>query len=135
MGYGEFVWNDAGIPAGIIWIRVDLSTQLMSIFRGGHEIGTAVIMYGADKKPTPVGDFPILWKAKDHRSSLYEAAMPYTMRLTQDGVAIHGANVRARAASHGCISVPTDFAKLLFARVKVGDLVSVLPEKSAQKRA
>ncbi len=42
--------------------------------------------------------------------------MPYMLRLTNDGVAIHGSNVRQGYATHGCIGVPTDFAKLLFAR-------------------
>lgn len=132
MRYGEFVWNDAGVAPGDIWIKVDLSSQLLSIFRGGHEIGTAVIMFGADEKPTPIGQFPVLWKKQHHQSSIYDAEMPYTLRLTNDGVAIHGADVRARAATHGCVSIPTDFAKLLFPEVKVGDPVIILPEKSSQ---
>jgi hypothetical protein len=129
MRYGEYVWNDAGVPPGDIWIRVDLASQLISIYRGGHEIGTAVIMFGVDDKQTPIGDFPVLWRKQDHQSSIYEAEMPYTLRLTNDGVAIHGADVRARAATHGCVSVPTDFAALLFTQVKVGDIVSIRPEK------
>ena len=129
MHYGEFVWDDAGVPPGDIWIKVDLASQLISIYRGGHEIGTAVIMYGVDDKPTPIGEFPVLWRKQNHQSSIYEAEMPYTLRLTNDGVAIHGADVRARAATHGCVSVPTDFAALLFTQVKVGDTVTILPEK------
>ncbi len=130
MHYGEFVWDDAGVPPGDIWIKVDLASQLISIYRGGHEIGTAVIMYGIDDKPTPIGEFGVLWRKQSHQSSIYEAEMPYTLRLTNDGVAIHGADVRARAATHGCVSVPTDFAALLFTQVKVGDAVTILPEKA-----
>ena len=53
------------------------------MFRSGHEIGTAVILYGADGLPTPTGKFPILAKLKDHRSITYDnAPMPYTLRLT-----------------------------------------------------
>src|SRR3954454_8676873 len=33
--YGEFVWSDRGVPAGPIWVRVDLHSQLISVFRGG----------------------------------------------------------------------------------------------------
>lgn len=131
MHYGEFVWDDAGVPPGDIWIKVDLASQLISIYRGGHEIGTAVIMYGIDDKPTPIGEFAVLWRKQNHQSSIYEAEMPYTLRLTNDGVAIHGADVRARAATHGCVSVPTDFAALLFTQVKVGNTVTILPEKAA----
>lgn len=129
MQYGEYVWDDAGVPPGDIWIKVDLASQLISVYRGGHEIGTAVIMFGVDDKETPIGEFPVLWRKQNHQSSIYDAEMPYTLRLTNDGVAIHGADVRARAATHGCVSVPTDFAALLFTQVKVGDIVSILPEK------
>ena len=78
-----------GIPAGPTWIRIDLGSQLISIFRAGHEIGTAVIVYGGDNKQTPIGKLHVLGKARDHRSSLYDAQMPYTLRLTDDGVSIH----------------------------------------------
>jgi lipoprotein-anchoring transpeptidase ErfK/SrfK len=135
MSYGDFIWNDAGIPPGPIAIRVDLRTQLLSVFRGGHEIGTAVILYGADAKETPTGRFPILWKGKDHRSSLYDAPMPFTLRLTGDGVAIHGSDVRWGAATHGCIGVPTDFARLLYGQTKVGDPVAIVRSKGAHAAA
>ena len=64
MEYGEFRWNDRGVPAGPIWIRIDLKSQLLSVFRAGHEIGTAVILYGTDGLPTPSGKFPILAKVE-----------------------------------------------------------------------
>ncbi len=126
MRYGEFVWNDDHVPPGPVTIRVDLRTQMLSAFRAGQEIGTAVILFGADAKPTPIGNFPILWKGRDHQSSLYDAPMPFTLRLTGDGVAIHGSDVRWGAATHGCIGVPTDFARHLYAVTKVGDTVAVL---------
>ena len=74
MHYGDFRWDDKGVPAGPTWIRVDLDAQLLSVFRGGHEIGTAVILYGADGVETPTGKFPILAKLKDHRSATYDNA-------------------------------------------------------------
>jgi L,D-transpeptidase-like protein len=127
MTYGEFIWNDAGVPPGRVWIRVDLHAQLMSVFRSGHEIGTAVILYGADGLPTPTGKFPILAKLKDHVSRTYgNAPMPYTLRLTRDGVAIHGSNVRWGFATHGCVGVPKAFAAKLFAVVKPGDEVLIV---------
>nr|WP_245198001.1 L,D-transpeptidase family protein [Sphingomonas kaistensis] len=135
MHYGDFEWNDEGVPAGPITIRVDLRTQLLSVFRGGHEIGTAVALYGADSKETPLGSFPVLWKGKDHRSSLYDAPMPFTLRLTGDGVAIHGSNVRWGAATHGCVGVPTEFARHLFAQAKVGDVVTIVRTPSPGPKA
>ena len=123
--YGDYVWNDRGVPAGPTWVRVDLASQLISVFRAGHEIGTAVVVYGADGLPTPAGKFPILAKLKNHRSETYDAPMPYTLRLTGDGVSIHGSSVRWGAATHGCIGVPLPFAERLFGATKVGDEVVV----------
>jgi lipoprotein-anchoring transpeptidase ErfK/SrfK len=126
MQYGDFKWDDAGVPAGPLWIRVDTRAQLISVFRAGHEIGTAVILYGADGLETPAGKFPILAKLKDHHSATYDAPMPYTLRLTKDGVAIHASDVRWGLATHGCVGVPEGFAKQLFAAASVGDEVFVV---------
>lgn len=126
MAFGEFVWNDAGIPPGRIWLRVDLSRQILSVFRGEDEIATSVILYGQDETPTPIGNFPIRGMERNHRSNAYDAMMPFTLWLTSDGVAIHGSNVRQGSATHGCIGVPEAFAQRLFSVVKRGDLVSVV---------
>jgi hypothetical protein len=126
MRYGEFVWNDSGVSGGPLWVRIDRAAQLISVFRGGDEIGTAVILYGAPDKPTPAGRYPILAKARDHRSSLYDAEMPYTLRLTGDGVSIHASNVREGRATHGCIGLPEPFARKLFEEARVGDPVVIV---------
>jgi hypothetical protein len=126
MRYGDFVWNEDGVPTGPVWVRVDLRRQLLSVFRAGHEIGSAVILYGAGDKQSPTGAFPVLQKAADYRSRTYDADMPFMLRLTADGVAIHGAAVRRGAATHGCIGVPTAFARRLFAQVRLGDPVVIL---------
>jgi lipoprotein-anchoring transpeptidase ErfK/SrfK len=124
--YGETRWAEANIPPGPVLIRVDRAAQILSVFRGGHEIGTAVILYGAPEKPTPAGTYPILGKTAYHRSRAYNADMPHTLWLTRDGVAIHGANVREGAATHGCIGLPEDFARKLFDRVRPGDPVVIV---------
>lgn len=123
--YGDYRWDEKGVPAGRLWIRVDPKAQLISVFRDGREIGTAVILYGANDVPTPTGKFPILAKLKDHRSATYDAPMPYTLRLTADGVSIHASNVRWGYATHGCIGVPEAFAAKLFAAASVGDEVFI----------
>jgi len=124
--HGGYRWDDAGIAKGPTWIRVDLKAQILSVFRDGHEIGTAVILYGARSKQTPPGVYPILAKARQHRSSLYDADMPFTLRLTDDGISIHGSNVRWGAATHGCIGVPPVFAEKLFDAVAKNDQVVIL---------
>lgn len=125
MRYGDFRWDDEGVPPGQVWVRIGLREQTLSVFRGGHEIGTAVILYGADSKPTPLGTFPILARLKDHHSAPYDAPMPFTLRLTPDGVAIHGSHVRWGAATHGCVGVPLEFAARLFDQAQVGDQVTI----------
>jgi hypothetical protein len=127
--HGSYVWDDAGVPAGPLVITIDLKAQTLSVFRGGYEIGAAVILYGADDKPTPLGTFSITEKDADHVSNLYNALMPYMLRLTNDGVAIHGSEVEWGAATHGCIGVPVEFAKLLFEQAKLGDRVIITDGK------
>lgn len=124
--HGDYMWDENRAPAeGQVIITVDLKAQTLSVFRGGHEIGAAVILYGADDKPSPLGAFPISEKDADHVSNLYDAPMPYMLRLTNDGVAIHGSDVQWGNATHGCIGVPTAFAKRLFGAAKLGDLVII----------
>lgn len=123
--FGDYAWDDKGIPDGPVIVTVDLAAQTLSVFRNGYEIGATAILYGADDKPTPLGSFPILMKDADHVSSTYDAPMPYTLRLTGDGVSVHGTKVAWGYATHGCIGVPIAFAKLLFGVTKVGDRVII----------
>ncbi len=125
LSHGDYVWDESGAPDGPVVITVDLAAQVVSIFRDGYEIGTAAIIYGADNMPTPLGVFPILQKDADHVSNLYDAPMPYMLRLTDDGVAIHASDVRYGNATHGCVGVPTGFARKLFAATRIGDRVIV----------
>ena len=111
-------------------VRVDLGRQLISVFRGGHEIGTAVITFGARGKDTPTGVLHVLAKFREHRSSSYDADMPFTLRLTDDGVSLHGSNVRWGTATHGCIGLPNEFAEKLFDEVAVGQPVVVVSQES-----
>lgn len=127
--HGSYVWDDKDVPAGPVVITIDLKAQTLSVFRGGYEIGAAVILYGADDKPTPLGTFPILEKDADHVSNLYDAPMPYMLRLTNDGVAIHGSDVEWGSATHGCIGVPAAFAALLFEQAQPGDRVIITAGK------
>ncbi len=124
--HGRWVWDEQGAPAsGPLVITIDLDAQVLSVFRDGYEIGAAVVLYGADWKPTPLGVLTITEKDADHVSNLYDAPMPYMLRLTDDGISIHGSDVQPGAATHGCIGVPVAFARKLFAATKRGDRVIV----------
>jgi len=123
--YGAWHWDEDGVPQGPLVITVDLDARVLSVFRNGYEIGATAVLLGTQEKPTPLGTFPILMKDKDHTSSLYDAPMPYTMRLTGDGVSIHATRVANGFASHGCIGVPLDFARKVFGEAHVGDKVYI----------
>ena len=133
--HGDYVWNDEGVPAGKITVFVDIRRQMMSVFRGGHEIGTAVIVYGAGDHESPIGKFPILSKFRDYHSRTYDAPMPHSMFLTRDGVAIHGNVMESYRATKGCIGLPPEFAALLFEVAKKGDMVEITQSQAPTPKA
>lgn len=122
---GEFAWNDEGAPPGRTTIVINIRARVMSVYREGVEIGRSSITYGADNKPTPTGTFTILQKDADHVSNLYDAPMPHMLRLTWDGIAIHGAEIGDDLATRGCVGLPTEFAELLFGAAQIGDQVVI----------
>lgn len=128
--YGEWHWDEAGVPAGPIVITVDLDARVISVFRNGYEIGTAAVLLGTEDKPTPLGVFPITQKDRNHVSNLYDAPMPYMMRLTNDGITLHGSKVEWGYASHGCVGMPETFAGKVFGVAKVGDRVFITRGKT-----
>ncbi|MCX7864834.1 MAG: L,D-transpeptidase family protein [Novosphingobium sp.] len=123
--YGEWFWDDAGVPDGPIVIPVDLEARVLSIFRGGYEIGAAAVLLGTEEKPTPIGVFPITEKKRHHVSNLYAAPMPYMQRLTDDGISLHASQVEWGYASHGCIGMPEEFARRVFEQTRLGDRVFI----------
>lgn len=133
--YGEWRWDESGAPAeGPLVVTVDLEARVMSVFRDGYEIGATAVLLGTDEHPTPLGIFPILSKERHNVSEKYgNAPMPWTLRLTHDGVAIHGGStVELGWASHGCIGTPDEFVSRLFAIASVGDRVIITRGKKAE---
>ncbi len=131
--YGQWFWNDKDVPPGPLVITVDLDARVLSVFRDGYEIGATAVLLGTSDYPTPLGTFPILTKERHNISEKYgDAPMPWTLRLTGDGVAIHGGHPVALGwASHGCIGAPNDFMKKLFPIASVGDKAIITRGKHA----
>lgn len=127
LGPGDYVWDDSGVSDGRIAIVADVKNEILYVYRGGHEIGRSTLIYGDDDKPTPMGIFPILQKNADHYSKTYGGApMPHMLRLTNDGVALHGSMfIHPDYATHGCIGLPKKFAAILFREARLGDYVKV----------
>ena len=128
---GEFLWHPEIAPYGPIVLVVSLDEQRAYVYRNGLAIGVSTISSGKAGTETPTGVFTILQKNATHRSNLYnDAPMPYMQRLTWDGIALHGGALPGHPASHGCVRLPLEFARLLFAETRHGDTVVVADGKA-----
>lgn len=112
---GQWLWLAQASPTGPVVVVVSLTEQLAYAYRNGVVIGISTTSSGRQGYDTPTGVFTILQKDKDHHSSIYNnAAMPYTQRLTWGGVALHAGGLPGYPSSHGCVHLPSEFARLLF---------------------
>jgi hypothetical protein len=85
------------------------------VYRNGILIGATTVSTGRPGHLTPTGVFTVLQKQKEHRSTIYDGApMPYMERLTWGGVALHAGGLPGYPESHGCIHLPSEFARRLF---------------------
>ena len=67
-------------------------------------------------------------KNKDHRSNLYDDAwMPHMLRITWNGIALHGGPLPGYPASHGCVRMPFGFAEKLFDRIRMNTRIIISP--------
>ena len=123
---GGYVWRDTGSTARLS-VVVSLPDQRAYVYRGSELVAVSTVSTGKLGHDTPVGSYPVLQKAAVHKSSLYDdASMPFMQRLTWDGVAIHAGANPGFPASHGCVRVPTAFARKLFAATRIGTAVTVV---------
>jgi len=123
---GEWVWAEAIASDGPVLVYVDLSRQTATVYRNGVRIAVTTVSSGKPGHETPTGVFTILQKDAKHRSSTYNnAPMPYQQRLTWDGVALHAGGLPGYPESHGCVHLPMEFARKLFAITHMGGAVIV----------
>lgn len=129
---GQWVWTPGVAPAGPILMVVNLDQQMAYAYRNGILIGYATASTGKKGHATPTGVFHTLQKDRNHRSSTYNnAPMPFTQRLTWDGVALHAGGLPGYPSSHGCVHLPSGFAEQLFAVSPMGMTVVVARKESA----
>ncbi len=127
LGPGQYVWESRSASTGPLFVVINLGSQRAMVYRDGVLIAASTISTGSKDRETPTGVFPILEKQLMHRSSTYDnAPMPYMQRLTPKGVALHAGNLPGFAASHGCIRLPTGFAKLLYGATQIGTPVMII---------
>jgi lipoprotein-anchoring transpeptidase ErfK/SrfK len=123
---GQYVWRNVPDSAGPERVVVSLSDQLAYLYRGNTLAAVATISSGTDRNPTPQGIFRVLAKKPMHRSRKYDnAPMPFAQFIDQYGVALHAGHNPGRPASHGCVRLPSEFAKKLFTVTTVGTPVFI----------
>lgn len=132
---GQFVWAPNAASAGPTLLLVNLDTQRAILFRNGVPIAASTLSTGRPGFETPTGVFTILQKHVEHYSSKYDnAPMPYMQRLTWKGVALHAGSLPGYPASHGCIRLPKEFARLLYGITTLGMTVVITRFPTSLKR-
>ena len=135
-------------------ITIDLSQQRAYFYKGQTLVGVSQVSTGTDGFDTPPGDYKITQKSADHESNLYGeykypdgtiiqkevdvtkhpkpagaifdgADMPFFMRF-HGGIGMHGGYLPGFAASHGCVRMPINMAKIYFENVEKGTPVRVI---------
>ncbi len=85
---------------------------------------------GSAEHPTPIGKFQVLSKQRDKRSGSYTnyfdqpTPMPYALQF-RGPYYVHEGYLPGHAASHGCVRLPYEDARLLYSRIRLGDPVYV----------
>src|SRR6184192_1984654 len=121
--------RDAGEP---IMAIVSIKSQKVTIYDANGWVLRAPVSSGTAGRETPAGVFSVVEKDKDHRSSLYDDAwMPHMLRITWNGVALHGGPLPGYAASHGCVRMPFGFAEKLFDKTRIGMRIIISPNDAA----
>jgi lipoprotein-anchoring transpeptidase ErfK/SrfK len=146
----------AKISPDDVHIIVSLGKQRAYLMTGEQIVIDSPISSGKLGHTSPSGSMKILEKDPNHHSSLYGdfvdslgrivragvsmridaapsgthfqgAEMKWFMRLTDEGVGMHVGILPGYPASHGCIRMPSDGAKLFYDHIKIGTLVEVQP--------
>ncbi len=100
-------------------IFVDKASQTMLVDLDGKHYQLPVST-GKEGFETPTGDYHPTWLSEHHRSSQYDAPMPYAVFFT-GGYAIHATSAVAdlgKPASHGCVRLAPEYAAKLYRLVE-----------------
>ena len=104
--------NTANVTSQLV---VSLRDQRVTVYENGRAVARSSVSTGKAGHDTPTGIFSIIQKRRHHRSNIYSGApMPYMQRITWSGIALHQGKLPGYRASHGCIRLPTSFARDLF---------------------
>ncbi|MDP9423314.1 MAG: L,D-transpeptidase family protein [Pseudomonadota bacterium] len=122
---GQYLWRKGSFD-GDPRVVIGLSDQLAYLYRGEDLVAVAAISSGTDEHPTPKGIFEVRLKKPFHRSIKYDnAPMPFMQMFDQYGTALHAGHNPGYPASHGCVRLPSEFAKRLYGVTGVGATVMI----------
>ena len=111
-----------------ILIKIDKSTQTMTVSRDGDVLYRWPVSTGRPAFPTPSGNFTAFRMEADHFSKEWDdAPMPHSIFFTQSGIAVHGTYETKRLGlpvSHGCVRLSPAHATTLFDLVKQEGLLT-----------
>lgn len=114
-----------GDPSRGFVIRIDLSAQKLSVSQNGEFLLESPISSGRNSHPTPSGTYLVTDKYPMWKSTLYHAKMPHFLRLSCGDFGLHAGNLPGYPASHGCIRLPAQKARELYAATPIGALVEI----------
>ncbi len=121
-------------------IIVNLSTQKMQAFNpDGTLYLESRVCTGMIGHETPTGTFSVLAKERYHKSNLYPkpiggygkrggAEMPYMIKFSRGGEAIHAGILPGYPNSHGCVRVPKSKAAKLFRWTGIDTVITIKGE-------
>jgi len=125
-------------------VLVSLPDRQLAVLVSGIVVAGFPIAVGAEKSPSPTGEFTIVNRVSNptyyHEGVVIPAGKgnPVGTRwlgLSQKGYGIHGTNAPksiGRAASHGCIRLRNRDMENLFGMLHVGDVVKIRGERDEQ---
>ena len=107
---------------------VSIKSQKVTIYDADGWILSAPVSTGTTGRETAAGVFAVVEKNKDHRSNMYDDAwMPNMLRITWNGIALHGGPLPGYPASHGCVRMPFGFAEKMFDKVPMNTRIIISP--------
>ncbi len=121
------ILSSKGIEKKII---VNLTKQEAFAYENNKLVLKGWISSGREEFKTPQGKYRVLAKEKFHISNEWPqptggAEMPYMLRLTWSGIALHLGYVPNYPASHGCVRLKNGFAQELFKWADIGTRVII----------
>jgi lipoprotein-anchoring transpeptidase ErfK/SrfK len=106
-------------------VVVSISRQRAYLMVGDEIAVDSPISSGRAHRTTGTGTFTVTEKDKNHISSKYHCPMKYFLRLSDSAIGLHVGQLPGYPASHGCVRLPENAAKLFFENATVGTSVSI----------